>query len=338
MKLLIGLFWNQEERRLRTLWRLLAFSLLMFVVAWSWSVLVHLKLGNDYFTFPLLIGAATGLFFGGLWLAARFLDRRRVGTLGFQINRRWWWDAAFGFGLGAMLMAGVFVVESLAGWIEIGRGGAALARRDLVGGLVSQLAFCIAAGLSEEAISRGYVLRNLAEGLNSRRLGARRALVLAWLGSSALFGLHHLWNPGATLLSTLNLMFAGVLLGLPLVLTGSLAVPVGIHIAWNFFQGPVFGFPVSGSSFGSPLLQVTAVGPELWTGGQFGPEGGLTGLFASAVGALGVLWWVSQAHGQVVLRTRLAQAPMVADALATDAAFTPEPTSQEISPPSTGAA
>lgn len=304
------LLWNAEERRLRALWRLLAFGAALGLVSWGWWLLIRLRLGRDYLTFPLLIGAVTAVFFGGLWLAARFLDRRRFATLGFHIDRRWWWDLAFGFVLGAGLMAAVFVVEALAGWIDISRSTADLPRRELVGTLVSHLAFCVAAGLTEEAISRGYVLRNLAEGLNSARLGARRALVAAWLGSSVWFGLHHLWNPGATLLSTLNLVLAGVLLGLPMVLTGSLAIPVGLHIAWNFFQGPVFGFPVSGLHFGSPLLQVTDLGPEIWTGGPFGPEGGLIGLFASGVGTAGVLLWVAKAHGQLALRSRLAQAPM----------------------------
>ena len=69
----------------------------------------------------------------------------------------------------------------------------------------------------------------------------------------------------------------GAMLGVGLVYTGRLALPIGFHIAWNFFQGGVFGFPVSGGDQQVALLTVDDRGPALWTGGAYGPEGGLLG-------------------------------------------------------------
>ena len=66
--------------------------------------------------------------------------------------------------------------------------------------------------------------------------------------------------------------------------------PIGLHAAWNFFEGSVYGFPVSGSTRDS-LLTVEARGPELATGGAFGPEGSLVGLAAMLLTAL-VLWLI----------------------------------------------
>ena len=67
--------------------------------------------------------------------------------------------------------------------------------------------------------------------------------------------------------------------------TRQLWLPIGIHIGWNFFEGVVFGFPVSGMG-NYRLLRITVTGPELWTGGAFGPEAGLVLIPALLLGTL----------------------------------------------------
>jgi len=102
------------------------------------------------------------------------------------------------------------------------------------------------------------------------------------------------------------------LFGIAYALTGRLALPVGVHIAWNFFQGNVFGFPVSGTTFPAETVtffSIQQTGPELWTGGAFGPEGGLLGLFAIVAGILLILAWTRFRQGEIKLDTQLAQPP-----------------------------
>ncbi|MCA1740534.1 MAG: CPBP family intramembrane metalloprotease, partial [Actinobacteria bacterium] len=152
--------------------------------------------------------------------------------------------------------------------------------------------------------------QNMAEGLNFPSLGSKRAVLLAWVLSSAIFGLLHLANPNASLSSTVNITFAGLLLGAGYVLTGRLAIPIGLHIAWNFFQGNVFGFPVSGiGPIGATFISIEQGGPTLFTGGAFGPEAGLLDPAASLVGSLLIWLWVRARSGKADIQSSIAEPP-----------------------------
>jgi membrane protease YdiL (CAAX protease family) len=264
---------------------------------------------------PLLpvIGGVAGL--GGallsVWLAGRFLDRRPFADFGFHLSGGWWLDLLFGMALGALLMTTVFLVQSGLGWVTVTG-----SFESLVPGAPFWLAVLVPAtlfvcvGFYEELVSRGYQLRNAAEGLNSSSLGPRGAVLLAWALSSAIFGYLHAANPNATILSTANVALAGLMLGCGYVLTGELAIPIGLHVTWNFFQGTVFGFPVSGLRIGgATFLSIEQGGPDLWTGGPFGPEGGLLAPAAMALGILLTALWVRLRRGRVAIHAPIAKGP-----------------------------
>ena len=134
--------------------------------------------------------------------------------------------------------------------------------------------------------------------------------MLACVLSSLFFGALHIGNPNATLSSTANITVAGLMLGLGYVLTGELAIPIGLHIAWNFVQANIYGFPVSGlRPVGATFLEIEQGGPEAWTGGPFGPEAGLIGVSAMILGFLLITLWVHLRSGKVAIHTPLAEEP-----------------------------
>ena len=93
-----------------------------------------------------------------------------------------------------------------------------------------------------------------------------------WI-SGLVFGLVHITNDNATLWSSIAIALeAGLLLGAAYKWAGSLWFPIGIHWAWNFSQGNIFGFAVSGNDSGASLIQATIDGPQWLTGGAFGAE------------------------------------------------------------------
>jgi hypothetical protein len=302
------LFWNADERRVRAGLRIVAQQALLALLVMLIGLLVWIaKLGKPEPALAMpLVALASWV---SVMLVGRWLDRRSWREFGLQLDRAWWWDLSFGLVLGALLMTLGFVFEYAVGWLRIERVLDARHRSTLLLGLMRALALFIAVGFYEELLARGYLLRNLAEGLCSQRISAARALASAGVLTALLFGLAHGGNPSATLTSTVNVALAGLLLALPYVLTGRLALSIGFHITWNLFQGPIFGLPVSGNIWRDSLLTVHQQGPDAWTGGAFGPEAGLVGLVLMALGALAMLAWIRWREGALGLHVALCDTP-----------------------------
>jgi membrane protease YdiL (CAAX protease family) len=125
--------------------------------------------------------------------------------------------------------------------------------------------------LIDETVMRGMLVSGLALLLNSRRIAA--ALVAA-----ILFGLTHAFFEGASALSIVSNSLGGVMYGLAFVLTGRIWLGVGLHFAWNFVQGPILGFILSGHPVPGAPFHIDDLGPVWLTGGSYGPEGGIVGI------------------------------------------------------------
>ena len=309
---LLSIFWNGDERRVRALWRLIALGVVLAGAGLAVRATGLLPERGTREFYVVGTGVNTVLALAAVWLVGWLLDRRRFRDFGFAMDRHWWADLGFGLLLGALLMTGVFLAGWGLGWVEVtGVFRTAVPGEPFAVAILMPAVLFLGVGIVEELLARGYLLLNTAEGLAFRWLGgARGGLIAACVISSILFALGHADNPNATWVSTVNIAGAGVLLALGFMLTGQLALPIGLHITWNFFQGSVFGFPVSGTTeFQTSVLATEQTGPELWTGGAFGPEAGLVGLLAMLVGAVLIVLWVRQTRGAARLATHLGEPP-----------------------------
>jgi len=329
---LLSIFWNGEQRRLRAFWRIilqgiyhgallvalgvpLVIAIVILTVAGKWGALpASLSAPSALGVLILLVAPLEPLLRAvSVWLAGLFPDRRRFSDFGVHLNLNWLIDLGFGLALGAILMGLIFVVELCAGWITVTgafQGGlpdlaSQISPPDMPFGLaiLFNLILFISVGIGEEFFSRGYHLKNMAEGLGF--IKPQGAIIIATLFSSVVFGLMHAANPNATVISTFYLFLAGVFLALGYILTGELAIPIGLHITWNFFQGNVFGFPVSGTDAGATFIAIEQGGPSLITGGAFGPEAGLVGIAAMILGSVLTILWVRVRYGRVGILERL---------------------------------
>jgi hypothetical protein len=318
-----GLFWNGGQRRLRAPWRITATAALLLLAA-----ILFANVGSllaDLLPAGGLGSAGRGLLQATLLLAmvgvtvavAGLVDRRPAADLGLALTPAWYRECGAGLLVGVAMAASVVVVSLLAGTAVLTGtlltrdAGLALPGVGPLAATVLWLAFFVGVGALEEVLIRGYLLVNTAEGL-TRVLSARRAVVGAVLATALLFGVLHAANPGGTALGVLSISLAGVVFGAAYALTDRLALPVGVHVAWNFTVGPVFGLPVSGLTTSSALLGVQPRGPAVLTGGSFGPEGGLVMLVALAVGVALLAWWIRRVEGGFRLRERLAEPDLFA--------------------------
>ena len=135
--------------------------------------------------------------------------------------------------------------------------------------------FFFVVAVFEEIIFRGVLFRLIDDRWNT---------FVALLVSAVLFGVMHLPNPGATLWSTAAIAIeAGLLLGAAYKFKGTLWLPIAIHWAWNYTQGNILGFAVSGEPIQEKLFSPIITGPDWITGGAFGAEASVP---AVAVGLL----------------------------------------------------
>lgn len=220
-----------------------------------------------------------------IFVFRRLIDRRPMRALGFDFTRGWWQEMLAGFALIVIAWGVIFVLALVTGaativgfaWERDGIGAILIA-------LSSGLLFNLLVGIAEEADARGYVLQNLAEGIR---------FVPAMLASSFYFGVLHLLNPGAGVASTIGIFFAGILLALGYYATRRLWFPIGMHAAWNFAEGPLFGFPVSGLDMGG-LFRLNITGPDWWIGGAFGPEAGALAIIVEIALIVGLGFWITR--------------------------------------------
>lgn len=193
---------------------------------------------------------------GAVYFTWQMIDKKPFVSLGFAFNSKSFLSGTVG---GIVLILLITTLMILLGAVSI---KSSIASSLQVGAL---LILYILVGITEEVLVRGYILNNLMDSFNN---------YVALVVSSIFFGLLHGLNSHVSWVGLLNITLSGVLMGMYYVHRKNLWFPIGMHFAWNFTQGPILGFNVSGMSNKSLFIQQTT-DDLLLTGGDFGLEGSI---------------------------------------------------------------
>ena len=277
------------EMKSNTLWRsagrLVADIVLFYVIGTliTMFLCVPLFLIQKALGMEMLEGSLPSLFLERLLMLVGYLSaavlvlrwrKLPLSLLGMSLRGRGK-DLLAGLGVAVLLYAVGFGTSLLMGIVEIA--SVQWVPRDLLGTLL----FFLLVAVTEEVMLRGFVLgRMLSAGMNR---------FVALFLSSALFSAMHLFNPNFALLPFVNILLAGCLLGASFLYTRNLCFPVVLHWFWNWLQGPVLGYEVSGMDSGETLLTLRLTGSDLLTGGSFGFEGSLLCTVLLVVGTLAIV-------------------------------------------------
>lgn len=207
----------------------------------------------------------------------KIFEKRPLSQMGLTFDKAAFADLAYGLILGAVSIALVFFILLLTGQIIVEK---SVLKPNFAWLLLVDLVTMIFVGIGEEMYSRGYCMTVL------RRSG----IIVIVIVPNVIFSLLHIFNNNIGIIPLVNLFLIGLLFSFMFLRRGNIWMPIGYHITWNFFQGSVFGLPVSGSS-ASGLFASKLVGENIFNGGGFGPEGGLivTGLIIVSIALLFVL-------------------------------------------------
>ena len=250
----------------RALWKWMLLFLAAFVLATIGYVMVMTGYDvSDYLIHPCLTIVAAAIILGFYALFVRWMEGHWPTDLSL---RRLIPHTLLGLLVGFVFMT-LVVSTIVATGSAIMDWNGFLADRQL-----DMFMLYLAVAVGEEMIFRGVVFRWIDERWNTW---------IALLVSAIGFGLIHISNDNATWWSSLAIAIeAGLLLGAAYKWSGSLWVPIGIHWAWNYTQGHIFGLAVSGNSTSVTMLNTVASGPDIITGGAFGPEASIVAVVLGA--------------------------------------------------------
>ncbi|MBS5025977.1 MAG: CPBP family intramembrane metalloprotease [Peptostreptococcaceae bacterium] len=219
-----------------------------------------------------------------VFFRVKVIEKRSFSSIGFNKNN-WLKKYSLGFLIGLAMMSIIVLILFPFGYITVEKNPIQPVGISATASVLIILLGWIIQGATEEIVTRGWLLNVLSTKYN---------IGVGLLISSTLFGLMHLTNPNVNYIAVINIILVGLFYGLYVIKTNDLWAVCGMHSAWNFAQGNIFGFKVSGLdvSVGS-LIDLNLVGSDFVTGGIFGPEAGITATFI-LLASIGILLFIDK--------------------------------------------
>ena len=259
-----------KTHKIAAVWGILIYILVFFVGMIPAGLLLMIPLGLEMTgvspnaiqlaeTFSNQI-AMLGASFFAAWFVLRFIDGKSFSYLGFSLKGRKD-DLILGLIVALSIIGLCFLILIVSGSVDI------YSVDFEIPSLILSFIVFIMVAFAEEVMCRGYIL--------GRMLDTKLNPFLSLLISAVIFAAMHAINPNFGLVPFINLILAGMLLGISYIYTRNLWFPISLHLFWNWFQGPIFGFEVSGQELFPSLFGLDRTENNLFNGGSFGLEGSL---------------------------------------------------------------
>lgn len=280
-----------DSVRLRSGWRFTIFIVIFLflfdlLTITAGFILKNLPIGFDPNSLlASILTSGIGLFLAILlgWLLGRFIEDLPFRALGAWFTKNWFKDLVLGLLIGGGSLAFAVLIAVVFGNYSFEVNNSAGSSAIILTLGASFIVFIFGAAF-EEALVRGYIFQTLTRAN------------LAWLAillTSLFFAAGHLGNPSSNYFSSINTALAGVWLGIAYLKTRTLWLAFGIHFAWNWVQGAIFGIEVSGLTdiTTAPLLKEIDVGSKLFSGGDYGIEAGVACTIALIISTV-LIWYL----------------------------------------------
>lgn len=210
------------------------------------------------------------LLFGGvllltfLWI--RLAEKRKFYTVGLYKDHAVG-QYFSGFAIGALVFSFIMLILFVSEQAQfVPANGSYFYKENLIGVIIVILGWAVQSG-TEEIVTRGWLMNVIT---------ARYNMPFGLIVSSGIFAVIHLFNPNVSLIAIINIILFGLFAGVVAIKTENVWSACGMHTAWNWVQGNIYGTAVSGTSLvGDGIFKTELIGSDLITGGKFGPEAGL---------------------------------------------------------------
>lgn len=288
------IFFNSKNK-IRPIWRLFIFIAVTFLIN------IPLQIGlQKVLNQGLIRGSISASIYFisvlfSLYIQIKFIDKSSFKKYGLKINKIWMLEFLVGILISVVQLTLFFIIMYYTGNLKVVDFFTTNTSHfnfnyNFFQGFISETYGLLIGSSVEEIFFRAFLFYVTFEALRFFvKDGKKRAFIILFI-IAPFFGIAHMNNDGATIISTINLSIDAMMMCLPFLITGRLGMCIGMHFSWNFIQGVVLGFAISGNLAKSSIISVEMPN-NLITGGVFGPEGSVIFLSLDIFALLIILYW-----------------------------------------------
>ncbi|NQY05380.1 MAG: CPBP family intramembrane metalloprotease [Flavobacteriaceae bacterium] len=293
------IIYNSKDN-IRPIWRLLLFLTITFLINIPLQLVLQEALDSS-----LLRGIISASIYlisvvFSLFVQIKYLEKSSFKKYGLSINQTWIKEFLIGVSISLIQLSLFFLLMYLSGNLKIVdyftvNSSSYSFNYSFLAGLLSEIIGLIVGTSVEEIFFRAFLFYITYETLRVLKKDPNKRTLITLILIAPLFGIAHIFNDGATIISTINLAVDAIIIYLPFLITGRLGMSIGMHFSWNLFLGALFGFPISGNIAKVSVISINTPN-NIFSGGVFGPEGSVLYILLVIIALVLILYWKKREH------------------------------------------